>query len=152
MCHYKQHLNLGNKLQGFFQGKFKKNNQQGNEMLVKNITRKKMLVSQAYVCDSVLTRTKGLMFHQKIRDLAFILAFPKEQHVALHMYFVFFPIDVLFLDKNKKVVEMKKQFMPFTQYIAARNAKYIVEMPDGTINASRTKVGDRIKFLEAADK
>jgi uncharacterized protein len=141
---------LGKKLRGFFQGKFKKNNQQGNEMLVKNATRKKMLVSQAYVCDSVLTRTKGLMFHQRIKDLAFILAFEREQHVALHMYFVFFPIDVLFLDRSKKIIEMKRQFMPFSQYIAAKKAKYVVELPEGTINASRTKIGDKIEF--SADK
>lgn len=121
-------------------------------MFVKNATRKKILASQTNICDSMLSRTKGLMFHQKIKDIAFVLAFPREQFVALHMFFVFFPIDVLFLDRRKNVVEMKKCFKPFTQYMAEKYAKYAVELPEGTINATGTKVGDKIDFLEVVEK
>ena len=39
------------------------------------------------------------------------------------MFFVFFPIDVLFLDKNKKVVELKENFKPFSIYFPKNKAK-----------------------------
>jgi len=55
--------------------------------------------------------------------------FGKEKHTSLHMFFVFFPIDVYFLDKDKKVVEIKKNFKPFTIYSAKNKARYLVESP-----------------------
>jgi uncharacterized protein len=117
-------------------------------MQLKNATRKKLLASQANVCDTIMSRAKGLMFHTRIKDTAFILSFSEEQKVALHMFFVFFPIDVLFLDRERNVVEIKKHFMPFTQYMAEKSSKYVIELPAGTIDATRTIPGDRIEFCE----
>jgi uncharacterized membrane protein (UPF0127 family) len=62
------------------------------------------------------------------------------------MMFVFFPIDVLFVDKNKKVVEIKESFMPFTFYNPEKKAKYVVELPAGAVKETKTSVGDRIGF------
>ena len=77
------------------------------------------------VCKNVLSKARGLMFSRK-RNLMFV--FDKEQRIALHMFFVFFPIDVLFLDKNKRIVEIKKDFKPFTFYKSKKKAKYVVEL------------------------
>jgi uncharacterized protein len=115
-------------------------------MPVKNATRKTILASKVVMCDTESSRALGLMFHSKITDAAFILAFPKEQHVALHMFFVFFPIDVAFIDEKKNVVEIKENFEPFTQYSARKHAKYAVELPNETIAKTKTAVGDRIEF------
>ena len=68
-----------------------------------------------------------------------IFAFDEEKIVPLHMFFVFYPIDVLFLDKNKIVVEMKENFMPFTFYTPARKAKYIIEIPNKTIKKNKNE-------------
>ena len=62
------------------------------------------------------------------------------------MLFVFCPIDVLFLDKNKKVVEIKENFMPFTFYTPKNKAKYVIELPSDLIRKTRTEVGDKISF------
>ena len=62
------------------------------------------------------------------------------------MLFVFFPIDVLFLNKNKKVVDIKEDFRPFTFYASRQKAAYAVELPQGTINKSKTNIGDLIEF------
>ena len=62
------------------------------------------------------------------------------------MIFVFFPIDVIYLNKNKKVIEMKSNFRPFTFYSPKKNAKYVIELPKGTIKKSRTSMGDIISF------
>jgi len=89
-------------------------------MFIKNMTRKNVLATDAHLCDSLLSRAKGLMFSPKIKDKAFILSFPKEQKIELHMFFVFFPIDVLFLDRKKKIVEIKTEFPPFSTYSSAK--------------------------------
>ena len=62
------------------------------------------------------------------------------------MFFVFYPIDVLFLDKNKIVVDKKERFMPFAFYKSKRKAMYAIEMPNGTLKKTKTEIGDKIEF------
>ena len=62
------------------------------------------------------------------------------------MFFVFYPIDVLFLDKNKKIVEIKENFKPFTLHNPKNKAQYIIELPKGTIKQTKTGIGDTISF------
>ena len=80
----------------------------------------------------------------KPQSLIFI--FKKEKIVPLHMFFVFYPIDVLFLDNNKIVVEKKENFMPFSFYTPKNKALYIIELPKNTTKSSKTKVGNKIDF------
>ena len=62
------------------------------------------------------------------------------------MLFVFYPIDVLFLDKNKFVADKKENFMPFTFYKSKKKAMYAIELPNGVIKKTKTNIGDKIKF------
>jgi len=48
--------------------------------------------------------------------------------VSLHMFFVFHPIDVLLLNKNKEIVEIKRNFKPFTFWSSKEKGKYVVEL------------------------
>ena len=59
-----------------------------------------------------------------------MFVFDKEKRISLHMLFVFFPIDVLFLDKNRKIIEIKKNFKPFTFYKSKNKANYVVELTE----------------------
>ena len=62
------------------------------------------------------------------------------------MIFVFYPIDVLFLDKNKIVVDKKENFRPFTFCNSRKKSQYAVELPNGIIKKTKTEMGDKIKF------
>ena len=110
---------------------------------IKNSTRKRVIVKNAAVCKSVISKAAGLMFSKR-KPLIFV--FEREKIVPLHMLFVFYPIDVLFLDKNKVVVEIKERFMPFAFYTPKRKAQYIIEIPVKTIKKTKTKLGDKISF------
>ncbi|MBD3354504.1 DUF192 domain-containing protein [Candidatus Woesearchaeota archaeon] len=77
------------------------------------------------IINSKLGKARGLMFSKK-KNLMFV--FDKEQKVPLHNFFVFFSIDVLFLDKDKKIVEIKKDFKPFSYYNPKKKAKYVLEI------------------------
>ena len=92
-------------------------------------------------------RTKGLMFEDKKKfDYALIFDFPIESKIgtSLHMIFVFFPIDVLFLNKEKKVVD-KVTLPPFQpNYTPRKAAKYVIEMPQG--KAKTVKIGNKIEW------
>jgi len=64
------------------------------------------------------------------------------------MCFVFFPIDVAFLDSKQRVVEIKENFRPFTLYNPKRKAKYVIELCSGTIERSGTIPGDYLAIQE----
>jgi uncharacterized membrane protein (UPF0127 family) len=73
------------------------------------------------------------MFHKKITDTGYIFVFDTPRRIDLHMFFVFFPIDLLFLDKEKRVIEMKKGFAPFSVYYSKEKTGYVIELPAGSI-------------------
>ncbi len=114
----------------------------------KNTPRKLRMgkISQPYrLCTSLWGKAKGLMFKSKV-DQPLVFVFSKEKRHGLHMLFVFCSIDVLFLDKNKRVVEMKQNFEPFAFYTPKRPCQYIIEMAADSIKKSKTGIGDRISF------
>ena len=88
----------------------------------------------------------GLMFSKKNKELALVFEFKKEQIIPIHMFFVFFPIDLIFLDKHKKVVELKEDLRPFNFYKPENKAKYIIELNKGTIEKTRASLGDKLEF------
>lgn len=97
---------------------------------------------------NIFSKTKGLRFAKRLEEgQAIILETEKESILgtAIDMLFVFFPIDVLWLDKEKKVVDIRRNVKPFTPMIAPKKpAKYIIEMKTGMTN--NIKIGDKIRF------
>ena len=111
-----------------------------------NHTRKGRIVSKVRHCRNSGEKARGLMFSLPIRDECLVFHFNPPKKIDLHMMFVFYPIDVIFLDKGRKVVEMKENFLPFTLHISRKKANYVVELPNGAINAKEIRLGDRLDF------
>jgi uncharacterized membrane protein (UPF0127 family) len=114
-------------------------------MIVKNSTKKTAISGNAGILDDVFSQAMGLMFSRS-KNNALIFKFAEERMISLHMIFVFYPIDVLFLGKNKTVVDKKENFRPFAFYKSKKKAMYAVELPKGTIKKTRTEKGDKISF------
>jgi len=112
-------------------------------MSIKNTTKSIIISKNARICKNVLSKGFGLMFSRK-QTLIFV--FRKEKINPLHMLFVFYPIDVLFLDKNKVVVEIKKNFKPFSFYTPNKKSMYIIEIPKNIKEKIKTETGDKIEF------
>lgn len=94
---------------------------------------------------SIWSRGTGLMFHKEIFDEAHVFYFNKPFKIALTMFFVFFPIDVLFI-KNNKIVEMKENFMPFTNYTSKKEADIFIELPSGFIKKNKIYINQKISI------
>ena len=88
------------------------------------------------------------MFSRKNENRALVFELKKEKKVPLHMFFVFYPIDVLYLagDKNgdKRIIEIKENFKPFTFYFPKKKAMYVAELPANTVSEGKLKVNDTI--------
>jgi uncharacterized protein len=112
-------------------------------MVIKNKTNNQILAKNHHIYSNIFSKARGLMF-SKQKNLIF--PFDKEKLVPLHMYFVFFPIDVIFLNKNNKIVETKENFKPFSYYSPKCKAKFVIELKNGIIAKTNTKIGDYLTY------
>jgi len=94
------------------------------------------------VADSSAKRRTGLLKHSKLEAGAGLWIVPCE---SVHSFGMKFAIDVVYLDKKKKVRKIRKVMVPW-RISACLTAHSVLELPAGTIDASRTEPGDQLEF------
>ena len=57
-----------------------------------------------------------------------------------------FPIDVVFLNSEGAVVELHEGLRPWKLCRGTDGSRYVLELPDGTVSATRTTVGDELSW------
>ena len=67
---------------------------------------------------------------------------------SVHMFFMRFPIDVVFLDRDRKVVRVVQGLRPW-RIAGARRAVAALELPSGAAAGAGLEVGD-VLVVEAA--
>ena len=77
-------------------------------------------------CTTFWKKFRGLMFSKR-RNLVFVLENETQYGAIVHMFFVFFPIDVYWLNERKEIVD-KRRLKPFQVAIPKEKAKYIAEV------------------------
>lgn len=96
-------------------------------------------------------RKKGLMFRKKkLPDNSCMLFLYKNpQNVSFWMKNTFIPLDIILLDKNKKVVHLCNNMIPFDEKnnCSYDNIKYGLEMNSNSIYNKNIKINDYIKFI-----
>ena len=106
-----------------------------------NKTTKRKVIEGTRLAETPWQRLKGLMFErQELFDYALIFSLPREgkASASIHMFFVFFAIDAVFLDKKKRVVDIARNLQPFKAgYAPKRPAKFLVELPAGKASGIR---------------
>ena len=117
-------------------------------MPLTNKTNKKKITDKIVYCKNVFTQGTGLSFRSKesVKNTAWIFVFKRPRAVSITMMFVFFPIDLMFLDKNKKIVEIKESLKPWSFYNPKYPACYIIEVDSGVVSKTRIKIGDILEF------
>lgn len=98
---------------------------------------------------NIFELSSGLMFKKDISESreAYIFILKKERRATITMLFVFFPIDVLWLNSKFEVIDIKENVKSFSLYVSHKGkSKYFVEMPLGSITKYGFKIGDRVLF------
>lgn len=113
---------------------------------MRNDTKGTVISNNLEMCSSAMSKSIGLMFSssKRLEDNSLIFSFSSARRWSLHMWFVSYPIDVLFLDEMNSVVEIKECFRPFSFYKPQQEAMYIIELRAGAVKDSLTSVGDNI--------
>jgi len=93
--------------------------------MITNKTQTKIISKKEKYCYTLFSQGWGLMFRKK-QNL--VMVFKKERKVRLHNFFVFYPLDILILNKNKTIIEIKRNFKPFTFWNSKKKGQYVVEL------------------------
>jgi hypothetical protein len=104
-------------------------------------------LGNADVADSFFSRFKGLMMVKNL-EKGLILKLPSDRSrraSGIHMFFMRIPLDVVFADSDKKVVDTVT-LDPWTTYTPVAPARYVIELEKGKISESNTEIGDKLDF------
>jgi len=108
---------------------------------VDNLTRRTRIVQGGRVANTFWTRMKGLM---GVRDLPpgdGLLLMPAN---SIHTHFMAIPIDVLYVRRDGRVIDVDANLRPWRFARIRRQACFVIELPAGTIARQGIAVGDTI--------
>ncbi len=121
------------------------NNGQNRPLYVYNKTRETFVATEVTVADNYFRRLVGLLgktkrWAQLGRGLWIV---PSR---GVHTIGMMFPIDLLFLSKEKQVVHVEEHVRPFRISKVSLKATSVLELPPHTIYRSGTQVGDMLEI------
>lgn len=110
-------------------------------MKVFNVTKNTVIAQKAKMADTFLSRMVGLLNRESIS--------PEEALIitrcqSIHMFFMRFSIDVIFVDKNDVVVGLIERIRPFQLSPIFFRSSYVIEMAEGSISRVKVSLGDKL--------
>jgi uncharacterized membrane protein (UPF0127 family) len=109
---------------------------------VRNHTRNTVLGDSVDVADTSEKRRVGLLKHARLEAGSGLWIVPCE---SVHTFFMKFPIDLVYLDKQRKVRKVRHA-VPAWRLSACLTAHSILELPAGTAEKSGTVAGDELSM------
>ena len=137
---------LENEQKGSFLGRlFRKQAPDPPEFLrVLNTTRQTEIGNKVEVADTAARRNKGLLGRTGLGPGEGLWILPCQ---AIHMFGMKFAIDLIYLNRQHRVVKVRRAVRP-GRISAALGAHSVIELPPGVIKASRTERGDQLELQE----
>ncbi len=110
---------------------------------VGNRSRRSLLGRRVAVADRPWSRLRGLLGRPEPEAGEGILFIPSR---GVHMYGMRYPLDVVLADPDRRVVALYRGLRPWSRTRVHRSARYALELPVGTIEASGTREGDLLEW------
>jgi len=110
---------------------------------VRNLTRNAVVAGQAAVAETPLQRMKGLLGS---KELASGSALVITSCRSVHMLFMRYAIDVIFLDGDNRVVGLCPNLAPFAFSPIFWKSACAIELPAGTIQQTGAELGDQFSI------
>ena len=107
-----------------------------------NSTRSTLLATRLELAVSGKSRRKGLLGRAGLATGEGLWIVPCE---SVHTFFMRFPIDLVYLDRKNRIRKLRSEVGPW-RISACLSAHSVLELPPGTIRATRTERGDRVEF------
>lgn len=110
-------------------------------LYVFNETKQCFLSMSVSPADTHLSRLRGLLGKIRLRRDDGIWVVPSQ---GIHTVGMLFPIDVIYLDAQMRVIHLVEHLRPFRIAPLRVHAKSVLELPERSIYSSGTEVGDRL--------
>ena len=114
-------------------------------MVLVNATKKTVISDNCHFANTVLKRVVGLLNRGRLDKGEGLLL---DRCYGIHTFGMRFPIDVLFLDKDLCVIRAVKALPPYRTCVVKKSV-YVLEVPVGALDESRTGEGDQIQIRTA---
>lgn len=111
-------------------------------MILVNATKKTILADRCRFANSLIKRMVGLLNRSSLAQGEGLLLY---RCYGIHTFFMRFAIDVLFLDKELRVIRAVPAIPPFRTCVV-KQAVYVLELPVGSIQRTQTADGDQIQM------
>jgi len=108
-------------------------------MLIINKTKNAALAENAFVADTFWKRIKGLLGRKSLKAGEALVIRPCN---SVHTFFMRFPIDVLFVDKDNRIIKTVADLEPFRMTPVIFGSAFVVELPAGTLHSTNTRASD----------
>lgn len=97
-----------------------------------------LISSNVKVCNNFFSKLVGLLGRKNIEENEAYLFYKSPQ---IHTFFMMFIIDVVFVDKNNKIIKLYNNLQPF-RITGFFNSKFTIEFKKGTVTKFALKIGD----------
>ena len=101
------------------------------------------------IADTDYDRQLGLMSRKSMEiNQGMLFIFPTEEFQSFWMHLTYIPLDMIFVDSNKKIVTIHKntKILSDQSYASTKPAQYVVEVNSGFADKYLLKVGDKINW------
>ena len=115
---------------------------------VYNQTRECFLSLNVKAADTIFSRLKGFIGRFKLRSDEGIWVVPSR---GVHTLGLFFPLDLIYLDENYRVIHLVEYFPSFRIGPLRTQAESVLELPTHTIYSSHTQPGDQLVICVAEE-
>ena len=110
---------------------------------VTNRTRGTIVAEQCRVATSIRDRLVGLLTTPEVMRGEGLLI---ERSPSIHMFFMRYPIDVVFVDQTGRVTKTVAHLQPWRVIWWARGARDCLELRAGALEGTGTQKGDQLVF------
>ncbi len=115
---------------------------------VLNVTRGTVLATQMEPAHTGATRRKGLLGRDGLTPGGGLWIAPCE---SVHTFFMRFAIDLVYLDRKNQIKKVRSSVGPW-RMSACFAAHSVLELPAGTVRATRTEAGDALEIGPATEE
>lgn len=110
-----------------------------------NLTTGEIFAEKVRVAGNWIQRLRGLIGREALEEGEGLLI-PKCSSV--HTFFMKFPIDILFLDRDRRVTGTVSRLIPGRFALGPWSTRSVLELESGTLETVPCRPGDHISFVQ----
>ncbi|MEM4756221.1 MAG: DUF192 domain-containing protein [Candidatus Woesearchaeota archaeon] len=115
-------------------------------MLLIHQRTRKILATNVLVKKTLFGQARGMMFHPPLqKGQVMVFLFSTLRRRPVHLWFVFSPLDVVYVNEHWMIVEIAHRLKPWQYYAPKKACMHFLEFAAGT--AKTLRIGDTLELI-----